>query len=270
MPDILSAGFVTEMSETMTNMYRLGWDERNGGNISCLLDEDEVSLYLDTDKVIREIPLEFSCAALAGRFFIVTGTGKYFKNAQKDPEDCLGVIRISNDGGSAGLLWGYNGGSVTSELSTHLMSHIARLDVDAGNRVILHCHPVNTLAMTIVHEVDDKKLSRALWGMCSECIIVFPDGVGILPWMVCGNASIGEATAEKMKDFRIVCWCLHGIYGAGKDLDEAFGLVETVEKAAQIYILTHGMAHKNSITDAQLVELAEAYGVNCRRDFLDL
>ena len=32
--DVLTAPFVAEMRSTTANMYRLGWDERNGGNIS--------------------------------------------------------------------------------------------------------------------------------------------------------------------------------------------------------------------------------------------
>ena len=38
MKDILNAPFVEEMKHTTANMYRMGWDERNGGNISCMLD----------------------------------------------------------------------------------------------------------------------------------------------------------------------------------------------------------------------------------------
>ena len=41
MKDILTAPFVQEMMQTTANMYRLGWDERNGGNISYMLDEKE-------------------------------------------------------------------------------------------------------------------------------------------------------------------------------------------------------------------------------------
>ena len=33
MKDILTAPFVKEMCDTTANMYRLGWDERNGGNM---------------------------------------------------------------------------------------------------------------------------------------------------------------------------------------------------------------------------------------------
>lgn len=47
MKDILTAPFLTEMRKTAANMYRLGWDERNGGNISYLLEESEVAQYLD-------------------------------------------------------------------------------------------------------------------------------------------------------------------------------------------------------------------------------
>jgi len=56
MKDIFKAPFIIEMSETTANMYRQGWDERNGGNISCLLDENEVAEYLDLNCVIRTIP----------------------------------------------------------------------------------------------------------------------------------------------------------------------------------------------------------------------
>ena len=154
MKNILNAPFVTEMRNTCANMYRLGWDERNGGNISYMLDE--------------------------------------------------------------------------------------------------------------------KKFTHTLWEMCTECIVVFPDGVGVLPWMLCGTNEIGEATAEKMKEFRLVVWGMHGIYGAGKTMDETFGLIETVEKAAQIYMLTAHLPRVNTIKDEEMVTLAEFFKVKYRKDFLNL
>lgn len=47
------------MIRTADNMYRHGWDERNGGNISLRLEEDQVEDYLDLRQVIREIPTAF-------------------------------------------------------------------------------------------------------------------------------------------------------------------------------------------------------------------
>ena len=36
MKNILTAPWMVEMIRTVTNMYDHGWDERNGGNVTCL------------------------------------------------------------------------------------------------------------------------------------------------------------------------------------------------------------------------------------------
>ena len=269
MQEILTAPFVEEMRKTTANMYRLGWDERNGGNISYLLETEEVAEYLDLNNVIRTIPLGFDATAIIGKIFIVTGTGKYFKNVMDDPETNLGIVRIAADGQTAELLWGYSdGGKFTSEFPAHLMSHMARLSVDPANRVVMHCHPTNLLAMTYVHDLDEKAFTRTLWQMCTECIVVFPDGVNVLPWMLCGTNEIGEATAAKMDTARLVVWAQHGIYGAGKDLDETFGLIETAEKAADIYMKIAHLPLVNTITDEQMHLLEQRFGVKAREGYL--
>lgn len=33
--------------------------------------------------------------------------------------------------------------------------------------------------------------------MCAECIVVFPDGVNVLPWIQCGIDEICIATTKK-------------------------------------------------------------------------
>lgn len=270
MKPILEAPFLVEMIRTAENMYRHGWDERNGGNISLLLSETEVRDYLDINHVLRTIPTGFSAPELAGKYFLVTGTGKYFKNVRYAPEVNLGLFRISSDGTAAELLWGYSGGGrFTSELPAHLMSHRQRLAIDPENRVVMHCHPANLLAMTFVHDLDSKAFTRTLWQMCTECIVVFPDGVEVLPWMLCGTNEIGRATAEKMELSRLVVWAQHGIYGAGQDLDETFGLIETAEKAAEIYIKIAHLPRLNTITDDQFHQLERHFGITARDGWVD-
>lgn len=267
---MMDAPCIKQICKITDNMYRQGWDERNGGNISILIDEDEARKYLDLGKVIRTIPINFDAKEIAGKIFLVTGTGKYFKNVSEDPETNLGIIRISADGVNAELLWGFaDGGKFTSELPAHLMSHIERLKVNPENRVVMHCHPTNVLTMTFVHTLNEREFTRTLWRMCTECMVVFPDGVGVLPWMVCGNNEIGRATANKMKEFRLVVWAQHGIYGAGKDLDETFGLIETVEKAAMLYMKIAHLPIKNTITDSQLKEIAKAFNVSYKKGWVD-
>lgn len=269
MKDLLSAPFVREMCMTAENMYRQGWDERNGGNISMLLSEDEAAPYLSGAAAERVLPLGFSAKSLAGRLLLVTGTGKYFKNILHDPAENLGLVRITPDGENAALLWGFrSGGRFTSEMPAHLMTHTVRLEADEAHRVVTHCHPTHLLAMNHVFPLDEAALTHTLWQMYTESIMVFPDGIGVLPWMCCGTTEIGMATAEKMKRFRLVVWALHGIYAAGRTLDETYGLIETVEKAAEIYLLTAPLGRVNTITDAQLTELAEYLHLDFRRDFL--
>ena len=261
---------MVEAVRTLTNLYRLGWDERNGGNLSYLLYDEDIEGYLDTDKVIREIPMSFDASAIKGKIFLVTGTGKYFKNVQYDPAENLGIIRISDKGNIAELLWGFSdGGKFTSELPAHLMSHMVRLEIDPVHRVVMHTHPTNTIAMSLVHDISPRAFTRTLWQMQTESIVVFPEGVAVLPWMVCGTNDIGVATAEQLRAQRLCVWTAHGIYGTGRTLDEAFGLIETVEKAAQLYMLSAGLGIKNGITDDELRALAATFGLDYRREYLD-
>jgi rhamnulose-1-phosphate aldolase len=265
--------FVREMMEVTRNLWELGWGERNGGNISYLLQEDIVKQYINVLDIERSVVLPFPVPELAGKYFIVTGTGKYFKNVVMNPEENLGVIRVESDGNGIEILWGYKDGSLpTSELAAHFMSHIERLKKDENHRVIMHTHATNILAMTFVHDLDEKKFTKTLWQMCTECLVVFPDGIGVIPWIVPGTNEIGKSTAQKMKDFRLVIWPQHGIFGAGTTIDETFGLIETVEKAAQIYMLisSHKGGVQQSLTDQELIDLAKEFDVKPVAGVLDI
>ncbi|WP_427814544.1 rhamnulose-1-phosphate aldolase [Enterococcus sp. 22-H-5-01] len=259
------------MVDVTSNLYRLGWDERNGGNVSYLLDEEVVQEYLDPANILRTIPMDFDGTALAGKYFIVTGSGKYFKNVIQDPANNLGLIRVSEDGHGVELLWGYTDGGVpTSELPAHLMSHIARLEVDPENRIVMHCHASHLLAMTFTHELTAKAITRTLWEMCTECMVVFPEGIQVLPWLIPGSNEIGQATAEKMKEARLVLWSFHGVYGAGRTMDETFGLIETAEKAAQIYTYVQAQGGvRQTITDENFIDLAKQFGITPNPEFFE-
>ena len=269
MKDITEAPFFMEIMRITANMYRMGWDERNAGNISLLLTEEEAGEYLDIENTIKTFNTGFDAKALAGKIFLVTGTGKFFRNIEYNPHENLGIVRISQDGRLARLLWGFQGGaSPTSEFSVHLMCHIARLAENSENKIIMHAHPSNLTAMTFVHSIDESEFTRTLWRLCIEGILVFYEGIAVLPWMLCGTNEIAEATAKKMKDFRLVVWAQHGVFGSGNSIDEAFGLIETAEKAAEIYIKTMNMPLLNIPSREQIAALAEKWHVNYRKDWL--
>ena len=59
-----------------------------------------------------------------------------------------------------------------------------------------------------------------------------------------------------------------GGYGAGRDLDESFGLIETAEKAAEIYLKIAHLPWRSTITDEAMLQIAEHYGLKLREGYL--
>lgn len=260
---------VRGLSEVTDLMYQHGWNERNGGNISIMLTNEELISFGLGDHVKRKIKMQVPMKKADGEIFLVTGTGKYLRNVKKDPENNVGIVRITDSGTAMEVLWGFeDGGTPTSEFPTHIMNHLMRREVDREHRVVIHCHPVNTIAMTFVHPLNDKEFTVSLWKTITECVLVFGDGVGVVPWMAAGTAEIAGKTAEKLKDCRVVIWGQHGIFAAEHTLEEAFGLIETVEKGAEIYMKTFGLPVMNKISNQQLSEVAAVYGVKIKEEYL--
>lgn len=263
--------YLKKLCEVTYKSYDNGWDERNGGNVSVLLEESEVSQYEDVAEIKGSYELGFDASAVAGKYFLVTGSGRYFRNVISNPKNDAGLVKISSDGTKAELHWGFeDGAKPTSEFPTHLMSHIKRLKKDKNQRVVMHCHPTNFIALSFTQPLDEKHLTRLLWKMQAESLVVFPEGIGIIPYMTPGTNEIGEATAAKMDEYRVVMWPHHGMFAVGTNLDETFGLIETVEKAALIYTTIGSQSGKilQDITDEQLKELAQAFKVTPNPKYL--
>ncbi|WP_270276673.1 rhamnulose-1-phosphate aldolase [Enterococcus casseliflavus] len=269
---INDAPFIKEMKEMTHNLWINGWAENHAGNISYLLQEDEVKLYLNISQYRYEKDIGFSVPDLKGKYFLVTGAGKSFRNVVKDPSDSLAIIKINDEGTKYQLLWGLSsGGEPTSEFASHLMCHSTRLKVDNQHRVILHTHAMAITAMTFIHTLDEDRFTKTLWKMITECIMTFPDGIAVLPWMVAGTSDLGKASAKKMEISRIVIWPQHGIMSAGRNMDDAYGLIETAEKAANIYLLAkQGQSEDwQDITDQQLWSLIDRFDLIPKQGILE-
>jgi rhamnulose-1-phosphate aldolase len=256
--------FVSEMIRATTDMWKKGWDERNGGNVSLRLHRHDIEPYIGSWKGPRVLSIKHPVAGLDGEYFLVTGTGTYFRNIQNNPENGLGVIRILPGGGEMEILWGLtDGGAPTSELQAHLKSHRAcHKATDGHQRVIMHCHATNLIALSYVLELSTANVTRALWEGSTECLVVFPNGIGTLDWMVPGTDMIGDATAKLLTRHSLVLWPFHGVFGAGQTLDEAFGLIDVAEKSAEMLVKIIAMGGaRQTISTKNLVDLAERFGV---------
>lgn len=269
--------FVQEAAPMIRRCWEMGWHEINGGNFSWRLPAEEVDSLLER-KFPMVTPSEPAALpqpqpTLDGEYFLVTGTGQYFRRAVEYPEEVLGIVKIVNDGSAYEIHWGFaNGGRPTSEFATHLAGHAVRKRVSNGReRCILHSHVPEFIALSFLMPLDSKELTLALWEKMPECIVVFPDGVRIVPPMLPGTTKIADASAKEMEKGRIISWSHHGIFASEASPDSVFGLVETVEKASGIHrrVLSAG-GPKRGIDKALLGELAEYFKsmMVCKPDFL--
>ena len=269
----LDAEFVKGFIRMANDGWEQGWHERNGGNLSYRLKAEEVEMIRPRLNAPGEwTPIGVEVPGLAREFFLVTGSGKYFRNIIVDPEVCLAIIELDETGTNYRIRWGLlEGGRPTSELPTHLMNHEVKKKLTNGrHRVIYHAHTTNIIALTFVLPLEDKVFTRELWEMATECPVVFPDGVGVVPWMVPGGREIAVATSELMKKYDLAIWAHHGTFAAGKDFDLTFGLMHTVEKSAEILVKMLSMQSdkRQTITPDDFRHLAKDFGVTLPEEFL--
>lgn len=271
--EITEIGFVKEFIKLADDGFKQNWHERNGGNLSYRIKLEEVEQVRPFFTEPQEFrPIGTSVPGLAGEYFMVTGSGKYFRNVILDPADTSAIIEIDAAGENYRIVWGLvNGGKPTSELPSHLMNHeVKKKATDGAHRVIYHCHPTNLIALTFVLPLSAEAFTRELWEMATECPVVFPSGVGVVPWMVPGGREIAVETSKLMEEYDAVIWAHHGLFCSGEDFDLTFGLAHTIEKAAEILVKVRSMTdHKRqTITPDEFRDLAKSFGVTLPEKFL--
>ena len=271
-------GFVRGFVRLCNDGWEQGWHERNGGNLSYRMRPEDVDTARKFfDKEPRPwVPLGVEAPTMGGAYFLVTGAGNYMRNVASDPSRNIGIVELSAAGDAYRIVWGLDdGGRPTSEFPTHVMNHAVRAEAtDGACRVIYHAHPTNIIALSYLLPLDARTFTRVLWKAMTECVVVFPAGVGVVPWMVPGGADIARATSEQMKTFDAVVWASHGLFVSGTDFDSTFGLLHTIEKAADIYGRARAMnggsgEFLNTITDEGLRQIGREFNVKINEAMLD-
>ncbi|MDR1106805.1 MAG: rhamnulose-1-phosphate aldolase [Treponema sp.] len=255
--------------------FRMGWHERNGGNLTYRMKPHEVAecrpfFY---EKIGAWTSCGIVAESLAGEYFIATGSGKFMRNMAINTEDNICIAEINEKGDAYRIVWGLTRGGVpTSEFPSHLLNHsVKKAATNGSHRIIYHAHTPSVIALTFVLPLTDRDFSRVLWKSMTECPIVFPAGVGLVPWMIPGGADIAIASSKLMEEYDAIIWAHHGTFCSGPDFDATFGLMHTLEKSAEIYLkaLSCGTRIRQTITDDALRQVAKAFGVTLNEKFLD-
>lgn len=271
---ILDITVIKDYIRMCNDGWEQGWHERNGGNLTYRMTAAEVEAckpYFSYDK--PWVNMGVQADNLKGEYFISTGSGKFFRNVVLEPQENICIVEINEAGDSYRIVWGLvKGGRPTSEFPSHFMNHSVRVAATNGDcRVIYHAHPANVIALSFILPLDDKTFTKALWSSMTECPVIFPSGVGVVPWMVPGGADIAYATSELMKKYDAAVWAHHGLFCSGPTFDDTFGLMHTIEKSAEINmkILSTGKPVLQTITDDDIRAIGKDFGLVLNEEFLD-
>ena len=96
---VTEACFFQEFIDSCDLCCRLGWNERNGGNMSYRIKKEDVESVKESFSFDRPwTPIGVSVPNLAGELFMVTGSGKYFRYTKADPENSVAITEIDDKG----------------------------------------------------------------------------------------------------------------------------------------------------------------------------
>ncbi len=265
-----SFGFVRGFTSMCDEGYKQGWHERNGGNASYRLTEGDVKSahsFFSDEKDASWVELDVQVPVLAGEYFLVTAAGSYMCNVSSDPKRMTGIVEVNDVGNAYRVRWGLrDGGRPTSEFAGHLLVHAERAKATSGKaRVLYHTHPVPVVVLSKALPVDEHIVTRAIWGAMAECVMVFPEGVGIVEFEVPGSLELARVSAQAMQRASAVIWPHHGLLCSGDTFDDVFGRTHVIVKAADILVqtdtLTGGEGSTARLSDDDLRAIAQSCGL---------
>ncbi len=241
-------------------LWQRGWAERNAGNISVRIDAANPQKP-NASPAQQEIPLQKSFPGLADKLFLVTGTNTRMRDVAARPVENILLIKIDGAGTGYQILSppGKTTLRPTSELSTHLCIHDMMVRNRPSQRVVMHTHVTELIALTHIKELcDAHKINKILLGMHPETIIFIPAGVGFVPYLLPGTTTIGELTVKVLEKHDAALWEKHGIFATGRTPGETFDMIDLLAKSASIWFLCRSAGYDpEGLTGSQLAELSK-------------
>lgn len=253
---------INSVAEVAGYLWQKGWAERNGGNITINITDvvdDEIRAM---EPISETIFIGRTLHYLKGCYFFCKGTNKRMRDLARWPMEHGSVIRIAEDGGSFVII-ADNPVKPTSELASHLSIHDYLIGKGSNYKAALHTHPIDLVAMTHVPAFMEKDvLTNLLWSMIPETRAFCPRGLGIIPYKMPSTFDLADATIKELGEYDVVMWEKHGVFAVGDDVMEAFDMVDTLSKSAQIYLTAKSMGFEpEGTSQEQMDELKEAFNL---------
>jgi len=254
-----------EIQKVSGYLWSKGWAESNAGNISYNVTHLLTGII---DSLDFEPPVELKTPfpALNKNIIIVTGTGTRMRDVAVDTYKNACFVQIINDGES----WRQvqkpelqHPIMPTSELPTHLAIHNMLIEENRKEKVIVHTHPDNLIALTHINEFcNEERINNMLWSIQPETCVFIHDGVGFVPYLPTGSEELANATIKKFENHRVALWEKHGCLAIGETANQAFDLIDIVDKSAGIFFKCKNAGYEaEGISKKDLDELRHTFGI---------
>lgn len=201
------------IGEAGRHLAEIEASEGAAGNISIYIgwpiDVRRRFPLVDTLELPQAVP------ELAGKTFVVTGSGRRLREIIDDPAANLGCLVI-DEGGRTGRLYTSPRklfARLTSEFNSHLAVHYDQIMQSSTNfHAVVHAQPRHLTYLSHIPRYQyEPYLNRHLLRWQPELIVQLPEGIGHVPFLVPGSAELMAATLESLRHHRIVIWGKHGV-----------------------------------------------------------
>jgi rhamnulose-1-phosphate aldolase len=257
-----------QLGKVGKRLSEIGAAEGAAGNLSICFRE-RVAI---TDRFpnLRMIELPVPAPNLAGATLIVTGSGRRLREIIAAPEANLACILVEEDGCTGKMFTAPDCQftRVTSEFNSHLAVHHDQMrSRDLKLHAVLHAQPLYlTYLSQLTDYQDEEYLNRHLLRWQPETILNFPEGFGVLPFILPGSKQLTIETMLALRDHRMIIWSQHGVMArADESILHALDLIEYAETAAQYeYLNLTAGARSQGLSPEHIREIAKSWKVHQR------
>jgi rhamnulose-1-phosphate aldolase len=255
-----------QLGQAGKRLSDIGAAEGAAGNLSvCLREPIDLTTRFPNMQTVK---LPVSAPDLAGATVIVSGSGRRLREVIDAPMANLACI-IVEAGGQTGQMFtapDCQFKRVTSEFNSHLAVHHDQMrSKDIKIHAILHAQPLHLTYLSHLPDYQDEQyLNHHLLRWQPETILNFPEGMGVLPFILPGSAELTIETMLALREHRIVIWSRHGVMARAEDsIFHALDLIEYAETASHYeYLNLTAGSPSQGLSPEDLRTISESWNVH--------
>jgi rhamnulose-1-phosphate aldolase len=231
---------LSQLGQVGKRLSDIGAAEGAAGNLSiCFREPLDVTVLFPKMQIV-ELPVP--APELAGATLIVTGSGRRLRDIMDAPTANLACIIVESGGRTGKMFTSHDCPfkRVTSEFNSHLAVHHDQMrSRNVKFHAVLHAQPIYLTYLSHMADYQNEQyFNRHLLRWQPETILNFPEGIGVLPFILPGSTQLTIETMLAMREHRIVVWSQHGVIAKCDDsIFHALDMIEYAETAAHYEFL---------------------------------